>query len=540
MKNIRLSLYAIFILAFISSCALVSSAEYALSSGSGRFTSGALTIGEILSGSTPFFMLFAAAALLLGVLSLYLFFMQTRDRSYLYLSLGFLTAAALYTAPLWSAYLGIPEDFRAYSLLSALFLLIYYQLFREWARKALYHRTKTWSYILSSFLLSGTLIITLLSGLFDFLVPVPWPLALLATAVIIDILVNSILSFQRKNDRSGIAGLLLTLPIAAAAVWTFFSTESFILIPFLGRMYFALPALMLPWQLILSLSLTQRRFRREQDRGSLLRQMIEDQELQKDKLEELLQGRDDEIDKAHRIPSYSQECARELLGLKSTPPLTLPEGWQGYHSLVSQGNGWPEAAVWTRSNSLLFAENARGEPLLPLLYLQECFQKLKGEKPAKLFRAVNEAMAKPDQKPEQGVSSTWLFFMENELICGTAGAVRIYLQKADRIIPIRSEEKPLTYGEGLGIRPGTREDGKPFRFPIEKGDRVILVSASLTDRELEVSGEVYGQKSLYRVLKNHSSADPEELVKYILKDFDDFDLGNTADRHIYAGVFKKS
>ncbi|MDC7239602.1 MAG: SpoIIE family protein phosphatase [Spirochaetales bacterium] len=540
MKNNRLSLPAIIILPFISSCRPVTASGYPSQLYLlDPLNPGRQTIDGILSAPAAFFLLFALAAAVLALVSLFLFLMQTRDRSYLYLSFGFLAASAVYGSPLWADRITIPPEFWSYPLISSLFLLIYFQLFREWARKALFHRTKLWAYITASFLLSGTLIITLLSGIFPSLVREPWPVGLLGTAVILDILVNSALSFQRKHDRSGIAGLLLILPIAAGVVWTLQGTEAFKLLPFLENLYFILPALLLPWQLITSLSLTQRRFRNEQNRGLVLREMIEDQELQKEKLQELLETGEKEIDKARRIPAYSLECSRDLLGLKTTAPLNLPEGWAAYHSLISQGSGWPEAAVWSGNSSLLFAETAGGEPLLPLLYLKESFFKQKKCKPSQLFKGVNELMGRPDQRPEKGISAAYLFFMDSEILCGTAGSVRIYLQKGEKIIPLRSEEKPVTYSEGLGIRPLTREDGKPFRLSLEKGDRLVLVSASLTDRELEVSGECYGQKSLYRVLGNHLSADPEELVKYIMKDFDDFDLGNTPDRHIYAGVFKK-
>ncbi|MDC7233779.1 MAG: SpoIIE family protein phosphatase [Spirochaetales bacterium] len=541
MKKNKLLILSVLPLPFLASCRFLSAAEY------GDFiyelnlqSLSQLKIPVLLNQSGLLFMAAIAYGILFFVLSFLFFLLQTRDKSYLFHSLSALTAGAVYTVPFWSPLVNLPPEFWSASMVSSLLLLVYYQLFREWARKALYHRTKFWSYIVTSLLLSATLIVTLLSGHFPGLIKNPWPVPLLATALILDTLVNSLLSFQRKSDRSGIAGMLLLVPLTGAVLWTLFSSGFNHITSYLDNVYYLLPALMVPWQFLLSLSLTQRRFRKEQDRGRILTRMIEDEEAQKEKLEDFIQKKDEEIEEIRSIPGYSLECSRRLLK-SSGNTLNLPDEWTGYQQLVAEGNEWPALASWNRSSSLLFAENLTNEPLIPLLYLQESFHKLRQEKPALLFNSLNNELYQANQSPERGISAAYLYFLNNEILCGTAGSVRLYMQKkgSSKIVPIRSAEKPATFSRGLGIKALTKEDGKPFRISTEPGDRIILVSCSLTDRELAVSGDIYGQKSLYRVLGNHESSNPENLVKAILKDFDDFDLGNTLDRQIYAAVFQR-
>jgi hypothetical protein len=408
-------------------------------------------------------------------------------------------------------------------------------------RKALYHRTKVWASVLSSILNSLTLIAALLSGHFPGILTLQWPVPLLATALIMDSLVNSIMSFQRKDDPSGIAGMMTLPPLVGVALWYWLSRGFGGLTPFLNNVYYALPSILIPWQLILTIGLIQSRYNKEEKRNLILAKMEEDEELQKEKLEEIIENLEAQNEENTRIPDYSLECARRLLGHRNELSPKLPSSWTGSQRLSSESPLWPILGVWSRDNTLLFAENTGKESLIPLLYLQEIFKSLKMEKPAQMFKSMNDKMCSLPQNLESGLSGIYLYFLENELICGTAGSVRIYLQKKQgKIIPIQAEDKPVTYKEGLGVRAQTREDGKPFRLVLEKGDRIVLVSCSLTDRELDVSGELYGQKSLYRVLNSHITANPEDTVKAILKDFDDFDLGNPLDRQSYAGVFLKN
>lgn len=543
MKKNKLFTILILTIPFLASCQLSTGIEY------GDFIEritlqplSSLRITDFLSHTGLFYLLSMGIGAFLFILSFVLFLMQSRDKSYLFHSLSSLAGAVIYSIPLWSNRVDLPPEFWSAPMATTLFLLIYYQLLREWSRRAFYHRTKFWSYIVTSILLSGTLIVTFLSGHFPDLMSRPWPVPLLATALILDSLINSSLSFQRKSDKSGIAGILLIVPLAGVTVWTWISSGFADIISFADKIYYALPALMIPWQLFLSLNLTQRRYRKEQDRGKILSQMIEDEENQKEKLEELLENKDEEIEDIKHIPAYSLECSRRLLDNGENEQLKVPEGWSGFQSLQAEGNEWPAIAAWSRNYSLLFAENSVEEPLIPLLFLQNAFSSMKQEKPALFFKSLNDRVSKMNQNPECGISATYLYFLEKEILCATAGTVRIYLQKSgsQKVIPIRSEDKPVTFTEGLGVRAHTREDGKPFRIALDSGDKIILVSCSLTDRELEVSGDVYGQKSLYRVLSNHASADPESTVKSILKDFDDFDMGNTLDRQIYTAVFLKN
>lgn len=542
MKKNKILTLLLLTLPLLSSCHLLAEAEFAdFMTKISLQTFSSLRIGDFLNNTGLFYLLTIGIGIFLFIISLILFVMQIRDKSYLYTALSSLMAAILYSIPLWAYRVNLPPEFWSSTMVTSLFLLVYFQLFREWARSAFYHRTKLWSYIVTSILLSGTLIITFLSGHFPKLVSNPWPVPLLATAIILDSLINSILSFQRKSDRSGIAGILMLVPLIVVIVWGWFSVGFSDFFGFSYRIYFALPALMIPWQLFLSINLTQRRYKKEQDRGKILSDMVEDEEIQKDKLEELIISKDEEIENIRKIPAYSLECSRRLLNNNADNTVKVPEGWSAFQSLQAEGNEWPALASWSRNYSLLFAENPLSEPLIPLLFLQNTYKDMKQEKPALFFKVLNDKISTMNQNPEIGISATYLYFLEKEILCATAGTVRIYLQKSgsEKIIPIRSEEKPVTFVGGLGIRAHTREDGKPFRIAMNTGDKIILVSCSLTDRELEVSGDIYGQKSLYRVLSNHASADPENTVKSILKDFDDFDMGNTLDRQIYTAVFQK-
>ncbi len=505
------------------------------------------SIGSILNSSimnftkdtTLYFCLMPAAGALIFFLGLILFLLHSRDKSNLFLSVSALFAGVLYTLPFWSDLIPLPSEFWSLTMVRTLTLIIYWQLYREWARRALYHRTKNWTYIVNSVLLSAVLICTLLSGHYPVLIAGGWPVAVMGILLFTDSLINSLLSFQRKSDRSGIAGVLTVLPPALCGVWLYFSIGYNGFLAFSSELFFILPAFMLPWQLILGLSLSQRRFSRQIDRSSVLSSMIDEEEKQKEKLEELISALEKRNEEESRIPDYSLECARLLMGEQNESQLNTPEAWEGSQRLSTLSSNWPVMGAWYHRGSLLFAENMGPEPLTPLLYISRCFHSLGGTKPALLPQNLNDRMISLSQTMETGLSGSYLHFMEDEVLCGTAGTIRIYLQKGDTVLPIRSDAKPATFVGGFGVRAQTREDGKPFRLKVENGDKLILVSVSLTDREKASSGETYGQKSLYRVLKNRTSSTAEETLQAIVKDFEDFDMGNTEDRQFYAAVFRK-
>jgi len=494
---------------------------------------------DFLKDTTALFLLSILSGILIFITGIIYFILHRKDKSFLYLALSSLTGAAVYSLPFWVLRIDLPREFWSLPVLRGLLLLAYYFLFRQWCRKAFYHRTKLWSYVITAVLFSLTLMGTVLSGYFPVVTAaVRWPVPVLAALLILDAFINSLLSFQRKSDRSGIAGIMILLPPAAGAAWIVFTAGYSSLFPFLNHLFYLLPALMIPWQLILTTALIQRRYFREEQRSSILTKMVEDEELQKNKLEDLIDNLEKRNDENMHVSDYSLECARRLLGYAAPLPLDLPASWTGEHRIVSDSSATPCAGAWIRGRALLFAEGSDRRDLLPLLHLKDSFDALDSMKPAQLLKKLNEKMTSLPFNLDRPLSGTLLYFLEEELICGTAGKVRVYLQNAEgRIVPVQGEEKPVTYREGIGIRPTTREDGKPYRIPVEKGERIIVVSCSLTDRELE--GKLYGQKSLYRVLNSHASADPASTVQAILKDFDDFDLGNTKDRQIYAGVFAR-
>jgi hypothetical protein len=500
-----------------------------------------LRLSDILMDNRFLYLVSPISGTLLFCLGIILLFLRKKDKSSLYLALSSLIAALVYTLPFWVDMVNLPREFWSAQMIRTVFLLLFYKTYRSWCRKALYHRTKVWSFLLSSMLLSIALIGTLLSGHFPQILNLQWPVPILASVLILDSVINSILSFQRKDDRSGIAGVLTLVPLIGLSLWLYYTRRYTGLFPFLNNLYFALPSLLILWQFALTVGLIQRRYNKEEQRNSILRKMVEDEEIQKDKLEEMIENLEARYEEETRIPDYSLECSRRLLEQKGDPALSLPGSWSGAHRLIADSHQWPMLGVWNSGKALLFAENLGKESLVPLLYLQEIFKNLKIEKPAQMMKLLNDRMCSLHQNMETGLSAVYLYYLDDELICGTAGRVRIYMQKNDgKIVPVQTQNKPVTFKEGLGVRAQTREDGKPYRIPLEKGDRIILVSSSLTDRELGVSGELYGQKSLYRVLRSHESASPENTVLAILKDFDDFDLGNTLDRQIYAAVFQKT
>jgi len=522
-----------------TACRVQTSREYESLLGSSPLTLfRQLKVADLLNDTTALYSLSIVSGFLIFLTGLFFYLLHRKDRGFLYLSLSSLAGAAVYSLPLWTGRVVLPPEFWSPVMVRTVFLLIYYFLFRVWCRKALYHRTKIWSYVMTTAFLSVTLVATLLSGHIPVLLTLQWPVPLLATLLILDSLINSILSFRRKSDRSGIAGVMVPLPLAAGAAWILMTRGYSSLFSFMNHLYYILPSLMIPWQLVLTISLIQRRYFREEQRTAVLSKMVEDEEQQKNKLEELIEKLEERNEETARIPDYNLECARRVLGYTSPLPLKLPPSWQGEHRIVSDPTARPLLGAWIRGGALLFAEGSENSALLPLLYLKESFNSLKMDKPALLLKLLNEKMTGLPFNMEKSLSGSLLYFMEDEVICGTAGSVRVYLQNSEgRIIPIQGEDRQTTYKEGLGFRPTTREDGKPYRISLSKGDRIIMVSCSLTDREME--GTKYGQKSLYRVLNSHAAADPGKTVQAILKDFDDFDMGNTPDRQIYAGVFAR-
>ena len=526
---------------FLNACRLLSSNEF--DSFTERSGLQGILNGKViafLNDTSLFFTLSPAIGGVIFILGLFLFFLHVRDKAYLYLGLSALLSGFLYSLPFWTGLVPLPPEFWSLAMVRTLALILYWQLYREWARKALYHRTKSWSYIANSVLLSAVLICTLLSGHFPSLSAAGWPVVLTGGLLYADSLGHSILSFRRKSDRSGIAGVLTTIPPLGCGIWLFLSSGYNGFLSFVYNLLFVLPAFMLVWQLILTLALTQRRHSRQIERGQILSTMIEEEEKQKDKLEQMIESLEVRNEENARIPEYSLECSRLLMGEQGYITLPMPESWEGNQRLSTQNSiNWPVLGAWFHQGSLLFAENRGRESFTPLLFLAECFRTITGVKPALIPRTLNEKMISLSPSMEAGLSGCFIHFMEDEVLCGTAGTVRIYLQKGETVLPIRSDDKPVTFAGGFGVRAQTREDGKPFRLKMDRNDKLILVSVSLTDRELAATGDIYGQKALYRVLKNRVSASSEETVQAIVKDFEDFDMGNTEDRQIYAAVFKK-
>ena len=164
----------------------------------------------------------------------------------------------------------------------------------------------------------------------------------------------------------------------------------------------------------------------------------------------------------------------------------------------------------------------------------------KGTSPAAILWQLNRELVQLGETPEHAISGMYLHLMEEEALCATAGTTLIWYKKpGSRMVTVASDTAPCTLQQGLGFRPYSRETGKPYRIKMEKGDILVIASRSLIYREQELNGERYGKNSLIRVMDNHDTAPANKILSALIKDFDDFDMGNTRDRQIYAAVFRK-
>jgi len=513
--------------------------------------------GEAILGILPFdtgilYLATVPAAAVILLLSLMLYFFNRKNTHYLFLGLSALTAGGLYLVPLLERIPRLPRPEVLLPQATIFLMLLFFIFHRQWSRRIMHHRKKLWVQITLPSLMTITLLATLLTWFRPGLTAVPWPGPVLAAALLADMTVCSILSFQRRYDRSGVGGLLLLTPVAASAVWLLLSRGySHDLFGFLHSVLYLSVCIALPLQFLMTVFLTQSHGRRQQQTiktlSDMARRLEEEKENQADRIETLTE----EKENAALIPDFNRNAARKLLDADPLPPLSLPEGWEGAHFLSSESTGWPFLGAWSAhthgkdtSESLFTAESEpdQKEALPALLYLKEQYRRLihRDQSPVSLLSELNKSLIRIEGDLPRPLTGTYLHLVPDGLICATAGPARVYYRSADgKTAPVSSRETPATLKQGLGVRALSRETGMPFRLSLQSGDTVVVASRSLLHREQELTGELYGPASLVKILERNRDNSARHLMELILKDFDDFDMGNTRDRQIYLAVLRK-
>ena len=538
----------------LSGCQIQNAEEYSLNfqqllSG-GSFS----TFIEVFSASTAYlYHLTAFSGVVILLLSLVLFLSNRREKFTLYLGFSGLAATAVYLFPLLHLLKGLPNPNHLIPVIHTLLLLSCYLSLRGWSICIFHHRKKPWTRYTRISVFTLAYLLTLLAWFRPGLITVPWIVPCTAGFVFVDSTLCSTLSLQRKNDRSGWGGLFFSTAFIAGGVWLLLTRgPEAVLFRTLSNLAFLLPAILLPVQALLTLIMIQAVSRKKQGKIEQMSLASEEQDKALQESIQEIEALQDNLDEALTIPSFNQKAARRALLIDPLNELNLPESWEGAHFISNSSSSVPGLAAWPfqatpgngESDTLLMAEGSEEDryAFLPIQMTLMQMKQLIGHRvsPVSLFKDLNSSLSRLNEKPDFPLSAAMIHLTEDEALCATAGNAIIWYRKpGGNIIPVSSEDVPATFQQGLGFRPYSRETGMPFRIKIEKGDSLIVTSRSLIMREQELSGEIYGKESLIRVLNNHDSADADQILSALIKDFDDFDMGNTRDRQVYAAIFRK-
>ena len=509
--------------------------------------------GEFLSGGTFLYQLASLGGIFIFLYGLMLFVFHRKSSASLYLGISGLAMNLVYLSPLVNLLTFLPERKGLPLLIRTILLMCYYLFLRLWSKKTFHHRTKPWTTITRISFFALTYFLVALSWFKPALLSVSWAVPVLAVFVFADSSLCSLLSLKRKNDRSGIGGTVFSLIFASLAVFFILTSQrSFQLFRSLDDAFFSLPASMLLPTLILDGIMMQREIRSQrlylgeykiqtEEAG----ERIEQEEKRYSRLEK-------ETEEALHIPAFHIAAARKTLRIDPLLPLSMPEGWEGAHFLEDSGTNLPAVGAWPLhrgenpvTDIVFFGEATREDrysyPALQYIHDRMAEKTGTGKSRTGLFAELNREMSNLGTFPEHPLSAAMLQFTGNHLICSTAGTALIWYKKpGQKIQIISSKEIPATFQQGLGFKPYSRETGRPYRIPVEKGDTIVLTSRSFLFREQSMNGQIYGKDSLQRVLENHESGSAGSIMSSLVKDFDDFDMGNTRDRQFYVGIFKKA
>ncbi len=540
-------------LAAVSACGLPRPEDYSRNVLQ-TFTSGAAEsfYREILSGGDMIYQLAMAGGLFTFLYGIILFLFYRKNISSLYLGLSGLTLSLVYLSPFLNLFPLLTGNGAGILMIRTELSILYFIFLRLWAMKAFHHRKKPWIILTRISVFFLVILISALSWFNPALLSQPWAVPLAGTFVFADSSICSLLSLKRKSDRSGIGGLSFSVFFAGlTALFLFTSDSPFLLLRSLNNAFFSLPTGLLLIVLILEGIMLQREIRSQRlyleeykTQSQELKETIEREEKEYNRLEETMK-------EALQIPSFHVATARKALKINPVLPLNMPEGWEGAHFLEDSGRALPSIAAWpfspgqSTTSDLLFMAETSPEDRYSYPALQFLLDRLDAKTKEKsnlknLFADINRELNSLGAFPESPLSAGMLQFTEDHLICSTAGSALVWYKKpGEKLQLVSTKEIPATFQQGLGFKPYSRETGRPFRIPVATGDMILITSRSFLFREQSMNGQIYGKDSLQRVVENHESGSADSLLSSLIKDFDDFDMGNTRDRRLYAGIFKK-
>ncbi len=538
----------------LSGCQIQNAEEYSLDFQQ-LLTGGSATssVGVLTSTTAYLYHFSALSGMILFLLALILFLSNRRERFTVFLGFSGLAAAAVYLTPLLNLLKGLPGRNQLILIIHTILLVSCYLILRGWSISIFHHRKKPWTRYTRISVFTLAYLLPLLGWFRPGLTAAPWIVPCTAGFVFVDSTLCSVLSLRRKNDRSGWGGLFFSAAFISGGVWLLLTRGSEAsLFRTLDNMAFLLPAILLPVQTLLTLVMIQAVSRKRQEKIEQMVQAAEEQEKVLQERVRELEDLQDNLDRALVIPSFNQKAAERALLVDPLNELKVPETWDGAHCISISSSSLPSLAAWSfqtspgsgESDTLLMVEGS-DEDRYAYLPMQMALMQMKllianRVSPVSLFKELNNSLSRLNEKPDFPLSAALIHLTGEEALCATAGNAIIWYRKpGGAIVPVSSEDVPATYQQGLGFRPYSRETGMPFRIKVEKGDSLIVTSRSLIAREQELNGEIYGKESLIRVLNNHDSADADQILSALIKDFDDFDMGNTRDRQVYAAVFRR-
>ena len=507
---------------------------------------------EILFGGDMIYQLAIAGGIFTFLYGICLFLFYKKNLSSLYLALTGLSLSLVYLSPFLNLIPLLKETDSAPRMIRTELSILYFLFLRLWAIKAFHHRKKAWITLVRISVFSLIAFITVLSWFNPEILSKPWAVPLTGLFVFADTSLCSLFSLKRKNDRSGMGGVSFSLFFAGLTAYFLSTAESpFLFFRSLNNTFFSLPGGLLLIVLILEGIMMQREIRSQRLYLKEYKVQNEDLKTSAQRVEKEFHHLEESMKDALRVPSFHISTARKALKIDQLSPLNMREGWEGAHFLEDSGSTLPSLVAWAYSlgqsglSDLLFMAEASPEdrysyPTLHFLHERLAGVTKAGNRRKNLFSEINAELNSFGSFPKYPISAGMLQFTKDHLICSTAGNALVWYKKpGEKIQIISTKEIPATFQQGLGFKPYSRETGRPFRIPVNKGDTFLITSRSFLFREQSMNGQMYGKESLQRVLENHETATADALLSFLIKDFDDFDMGNTRDRRFYAGIFKK-
>ncbi len=495
------------------------------------------TLGVILASSTGFFFITASFALLVYLLASTMYVFRKQGYETLYFSLCALFVSLLYLIPFLSQ-LTTSLSFRIFQMGMFIAMGGFYWMYRQWFYTTFPIQASPFLILFGRLVFGGAFLLLFFSPTVEEIDLERWVPSLLGTFVFLESLYGVIHNHWQKEEPDSLGSILSLLPFFLGALWIIRLSNWTTPLVFVSHLFYISPALLVIWQLLLTISAVQRQYSIKQREIANLERESKIKDIREEELRANIQTLVSWYREDLHTPRFSSEWARKTIhqGYAKIPRLSFP--WRGSHYLESLDSGLPRLGVWVQGDSLLLAESGGKEAFFSLLATKVSFEEARHRRPSHIMMTLNKALSASSASPQSLLSGVYLHFLENQLLCATAGRTCVYVQKArGRIVSIQSDSRPVTYKRGLAAPPLPGETGKPFRIPFSRGDKVILTSLSMVEKRFQEENFYHRETLKNDLLGTVKDAHPDEIVNRVVRSYQRLQKGE-GQEDFYVGVFQ--